>query len=132
GSSIAARRRAAERIRQCKRSAPGPPEDRAMTRVVTAAFLVLAGATAMLPLLANAQSPNPATIAPSRSGLAPATPPAPSPAPRNLVPDRAPGGNPVQAPSGVAPAPSITTQGAPSTSGSGSRSGSRSRSPAKK
>jgi hypothetical protein len=106
--------------------------NRAMTRVATAAFLMLAGATATLPPLANAQSPNPATIAPSRSGLAPATPPAPSPQPRNPVPDPAPGGNTVQAPSEVAPAPSIITPGAPSTSGAGSRSGSRSRSPAKK
>jgi hypothetical protein len=94
-----------------------------MYRLPTA-FLFLAATIATLPS-ANAQSPNPASIAPSGSGLAPATPAAPSPQPRNAVPDPAPGGNTVQALSGATSVPSIMTQGAPSTSGSGAKSRSK-------
>jgi hypothetical protein len=98
-----------------------------MIRVPTV-FLMLAGGIAVLFLpYANAQSPNPALIAPGSSGagLAPPTPSAPSPQPRSSAPDPAPGGNTVQAPSGTTPTPSIMTQGAPSTSGSSSGSPSK-------
>ena len=101
--------------------------ERSQSMSRAAFFAALACAIAVLPAsYANAQSPNPATIAPGSSGagLAPATPAAPSPQPRSTIPDPAPGGNTVQAPSGIAPA-SPLTQGAPSTSGSGSRSPSR-------
>jgi hypothetical protein len=104
-----------------------PHTRQSMIRVSTV-FLMLAGTIATLPLsYANAQSPNPASIAPgpSGAGLAPPTPSAPSPQPRNAVPDPAPGGNTVQAPSGATPVPSTMTQGVPSTSGSSSRSPSK-------
>jgi hypothetical protein len=93
-----------------------------MIRVPTV-FLMFAGGVAVLSLsYANAQSPNPALIAPGSSGagLAPPTPSAPSPQPRSSAPDPAPGGNTVQAPSGTTP-----TQGAPSTSVSSSGSPSK-------
>jgi hypothetical protein len=117
---------ASERSGQQASSAGGHLE-RSQSMSRAAFFAALACAIAVFPAsYANAQSPNPATIAPGSSGagLAPATPAAPSPQPRNTIPDPAPGGNTVQAPSGIAPA-SPVIQGAPSTSGSGSRSPSR-------
>jgi hypothetical protein len=71
-------------------------------------------AAILVPAALYAQSPPPAALAPGSSGSAIAPQgQAPSPQPRNSIPDAAPGGNTVQAP--MATTPPATTGSQPST-----------------
>jgi hypothetical protein len=73
---------------------------------------VIAAAVLLLPVIAYAQSPPPAQLAPGSSGSAIAPQgQAPSSQPRTSVPDAAPGGNTMQAP--TTPVPPATTGSQP-------------------
>jgi hypothetical protein len=75
--------------------------------------IAMVAAATLIPATIYAQSPPPAQLAPGSSGsaIAPQSQ-APSPQPRSSIPDAAPGGNTVQAP--TTPVPPSTTGAQPS------------------